>query len=683
MKAVVERSDDPVPSGPEADPAAPPARARFAAFAILFGLGSGAALFAVLSPDAGWPVLLLLCSICLSLSCLAAMLVFRRVQLPLEAVHSLNAEQALRLQAFEDLSQQADVTLEIDAPAPPFDELALLRTALTEAQGAADALRRQTQALVAASDEHLLLIGRDGRIEAASPAAAALIDKTAAELLDRPLASLLPLFDDSRPEPLQHPLTAALLRLFADAAPERQGFAALLERRGRTSVQLRLDARPLRDPANRVQALLLRLDPLDADAPVVRTDPATRLEALDPLTQAFGQQHLSRRIEQLNAEAQIDGTHHGLLLIAPDQLDRLHDRFGIAAGEQRLWQLAQTIREAAASAEDFHRISGSHFALLLPRQSVETCIDRAEQLCAAVAGQVWPCDGGPLSPSFSIGLVTIDGQLGTDAQLASAAEALRRAQQSGGGRVQQAVNEAIDADWLHGKLLDGQALRLAAQAILPADPAPGATEAPWLELLLRLQDDDGVWLPLDPWWPQIERLGLGIKIDDWLLDQALRHDLGSTRLSIRLSSPSLLRDDFLEVLRARLLRSRVPTPQLCIAVDEAFIVDHPQRAAALRELLSPFGCSLAIDRYRGGSGLTALRQFPANYLRLHESLVARFTTDLIDRAHLEWLVTAARMMGAKTVACAVRDADSQERMRLAKVDYVQGYAVAPPVPFSS
>ena len=686
MNEVVERPDDPAPPVTESQPAPPPSRARFAAFAILFGLATGLALFAVLAPDGGAPALLLYGSIGLSLSSIAAMLVFRRMQLPLEAAHSLHGEQALRLQAFEHAGQTvADASRDPPPATIAADDVSALRSALAEARNAADRQRQQLHLLIAASDDSLLLIGRDGRIEAASGAAAALIDRTPTELLDRPLASLLPLFDNTRPEPLQHPLKAALQRLFADTAPERQPFSVLLERRGRTSVPLRLDARPLRDAGQPVQSLLLRLVPLDADsAPVPASDGtrATRNEPPDPLTGAPGPQQLARRIDRLNVEAQLDGSRHGLLLIALDRFDTLHARFGIAGGEQRLWQLAQLLAGAAVSREDLHRVSARHFALLLPRQPLSACIERAVRLLAFVAGEVWPCADDTLAPSISIGLAVLDGSQGPDAVLAAAADALRLAQQAGGGCLRQVAGTAINADWLRRKL-DSSALRLAAQPILPTQPQPGSVEAPWLDLLVRVEDDDGVWLPLEPLIEQLEQLGGCAQVDDWLLDQALRHDLGSTRVSIRLAGASLLRDEFLDRLRAHLLRSRLPPPQVCIAVDEAFILDHPQRAALLRDLLSPFGCLLAIDRHRGSMGLAALRHFPASYLRLHEALVTRVGTDLIDRAHLEWLVNAARMFGARTVACAVRDADSRERMRLAGVDYVQGAAIAPPTPFSA
>ncbi|WP_293373557.1 EAL domain-containing protein [Nevskia sp.] len=688
MKAVVERSDDPVSPAPLTDPAPPPSRARFAAFAILFGLLSGAALFLMLAADDGWPALLLFCSLCLSLSCVAAMLVFRRMQLPLEAAHGLNAEQALRLHAYEDLSLQA--------PAGPAQESVIEAPGsavaqdgsfdLRQAQIAADRQRCQTDALLATSRDCLLIVDRDGRIGAASPAAARLIGRTPAELLAQPFASLYPLFDDSRPEPLQHPLNAALQRLIDDGASSGAPLAALLERRGLTSVRLRLERQLLRDEADRVHGLLLRLDPHEAAAAPPET---VDTEPPDPLTGAFGRQHLGRRIEQLALTARGDGSRHGLLLITPDHFDSLHDACGIAAGEQQLWQIAQAIRAAAAAPEDFCRISARHFALLLPRQPEDACFERAKALSAIVAAQVWRApDGEARHPTLSIGVAVIDASTAaTDALIAAAGEALLRARALGGSNVQLAVAgmlaaEQIAADWLRQKLAS-KALRLAVQAILPTEPTPGRSEGPWRALLLRIEDDDGSWLPIEPHAAMLERLGLTVQVDDWLLDAALRHDPGTARLSIPLFSASLLRDDFLGRLRARLLLSAVPTPQLCFAIDEAFILAHPQRAAALRALLSPFGCLLAIDEVRGGNGLNALRNFPAQVFQLHESLVSRHGSDRVDRAQLEALVAGARALGAKTVACAVRDADSRERMRLAKVDYVQGYAIAPPVPFAS
>jgi EAL domain-containing protein (putative c-di-GMP-specific phosphodiesterase class I) len=103
--------------------------------------------------------------------------------------------------------------------------------------------------------------------------------------------------------------------------------------------------------------------------------------------------------------------------------------------------------------------------------------------------------------------------------------------------------------------------------------------------------------------------------------------------------------------------------------------------AAFIGVAAEFGCQFAIDRYRGVAGLAALRNFPVNYIKLHDSLLVSRSADIVDRAQLEWLVHSAHLCGAKVVAVGIRDEDMLARARELKVDFVQGFALAPPSPW--
>lgn len=417
----------------------------------------------------------------------------------------------------------------------------------------------------------------------------------------------------------------------------------------------------------------------------------------DPLTGVHhGSLRFQQRLGELIETSRRSGAFHGLLLIGLDDLGKVHDAHGPMAGEEHIWQLAQLIIEHTPSKGELYRLSAKHFAMLLPEFTDRDCSALAHKLCTDVAGREFAWKGQSIRSAISIGAVSIGLGDQSEAEIIERAiHALGAARQLGGGRVhsesllpalERRAHEKSLSTWLKEKL-KSEHLRLAGQAIVPAKV--GVDEPSWVELLLRIEDDDGVWLTPEHFVDVLERMQLTSVIDKWVMETALQAGprcatltRNGGRLSINIFGSSLLRDNFLMQLRDVLVKSALPTQQICFELDEAFVVQHPSRVAAFVNTTAEFGCVLALDRYRGGVGLSALRHFPAQYIKLHESLVQRQTTDLIDRAHLDWLVTSAHLAGAKVVASAVRDAETLARLRQSGVDYVQGFAIAKPTPYA-
>lgn len=534
----------------------------------------------------GIGTMLVIAAVTLALSCVAAILVFQRLQLPLEASRALNDEQAFRIDELESDADSAKLLPDSDA------------------RQQAEIARREAASLATQLGEVRLALAR------------------------------------------------AEKKLEGQSAPAPPDFSAA------------------------------------GETPVA--------DSLDPLTGLHsGSLRFERRMSELLESARRSGTFHGLLLIGIDRLGSVHDRYGPTAGEENIWQIAQQIREHVPNGGELFRVSAKHFAMLLPDHTDSASLELAQRLCGDIAAHEFAWQGRPLASSISIGVVSIGLADQSEAEIVDrAVHALGKAQQAGGGHAhREALSPTLErrarekslSDWLRDKIANQQ-LRLAAQPILPATANPD--EPHWLELLLRIEDDDGVWLAPDHYVDVLERLQLTSMIDKWVLDtalaegpqcRALRESGG--RLSINIFGSSLMRDSFLVQLRDSLSRSALPTQQIVFELDEAFVVEHGSRVSAFVHEIAEFGCQLALDRYRGGVGLSALRQFPAQYIKLHESIVQRQTTDLIDRAHVGWLVSSAHLIGAKVVASAVRDEDTLKRAREAGIDYVQGFAIAPPGPY--
>ena len=108
--------------------------------------------------------------------------------------------------------------------------------------------------------------------------------------------------------------------------------------------------------------------------------------------------------------------------------------------------------------------------------------------------------------------------------------------------------------------------------------------------------------------------------------------------------------------------------------------DHAQAREAIARL-SRIGVRTSIDDFGTGySSLSYLRELPVHALKIDRS----FITDLIDEPDSEAIVRSiielARNLGLETVAEGVEDERVSERLIGLGCDYVQGFAIARPMP---
>jgi diguanylate cyclase (GGDEF)-like protein/PAS domain S-box-containing protein len=123
-----------------------------------------------------------------------------------------------------------------------------------------------------------------------------------------------------------------------------------------------------------------------------------------------------------------------------DHFKSINDRYGHAAGDQVLKELAEVIRKAARGSDVVARTGGEEFSLLFPDATVEQAVTVAERIREAVqAHEVETAGGNVLRVTLSVGLAQlppVDGEF--DATVGKADAALYRAKHGGRNRVETA-----------------------------------------------------------------------------------------------------------------------------------------------------------------------------------------------------------------------------------------------------
>lgn len=159
--------------------------------------------------------------------------------------------------------------------------------------------------------------------------------------------------------------------------------------------------------------------------------------ARDTLTGVFHRQAFRAAADIAWAQS-APGTDIGLVLLDIDHFKHVIDRFGPAAGDRVLGQVARVLRDQGRPRDLHGRIGGEEFAILLPATSAADTQRAAERLRLSIAALQLLQDGEPILVTASLGcahVLTGDGSGGLDALYARADGALYEAKRLGRNRV--------------------------------------------------------------------------------------------------------------------------------------------------------------------------------------------------------------------------------------------------------
>ena len=223
--------------------------------------------------------------------------------------------------------------------------------------------------------------------------------------------------------------------------------------------------------------------------------------------------------------------------------------------------------------------------------------------------------------------------------------------------------------------------------------APVATEAGTAdleEILIRMRDPDGELVMPGVFLPPAQRFNLMTVIDRWVLRTAFsalgKHRRGATTdriFFINLSGDSLNDPAFAEFVRELFRAHQIPPANIGFEITETAVVGNLNESVGLVGELRRMGCRIALDDF--GTGLSSfayLRSLPIDFLKIDGQFVRNADNSPLDNAIIESIVNVARKMGVHTVAEYVETDSVLNCMRKLGVDYVQGFAVAMPMPFA-
>jgi two-component system, cell cycle response regulator len=170
------------------------------------------------------------------------------------------------------------------------------------------------------------------------------------------------------------------------------------------------------------------------------------LALTDELTGLYNRRYLFAHLDELLARVNGEGIGVALLLFDIDHFKRVNDRYGHAAGDEVLRQIARRAQDSVRTVDLVARLGGEEFAVVMPETDLAIATAVADRLRLAVASGPFtlPANDERLTVTISIGATIANtGCEDRDRFLKRADEALYEAKAAGRNRIAARAVDAI------------------------------------------------------------------------------------------------------------------------------------------------------------------------------------------------------------------------------------------------
>src|SRR5690606_8078725 len=117
------------------------------------------------------------------------------------------------------------------------------------------------------------------------------------------------------------------------------------------------------------------------------------------------------------------------------------------------------------------------------------------------------------------------------------------------------------------------------QSIVPLDNNKNKNSLPHFEILSRMFDENGNIIPASEFIPAIERFGLHLMFDKWVLRQTLEnfnnlHPDGFEMCSVNISGQTIDDPEFETFLFDLIEKTKIDTTKLCLEITETATISN-------------------------------------------------------------------------------------------------------------
>jgi len=382
-----------------------------------------------------------------------------------------------------------------------------------------------------------------------------------------------------------------------------------------------------------------------------------------------------------------------------DKFKTVNDTVGHVAGDELLQILSQKLKQSVPGDAKIARVGGDDFFILLKNTTEQQGTAVAEKLLKELADFRFVWQSEAVSVSASIGMVVFRPFEYTFTNLIKSADiAFYNAKAKGQNKLhiydendkdeKQLISEIQIAGFIKEALNAGPSrFELYAQDIVPLQRE---TDKVSYEILIRMFDSNGKFLPPDHFLPVAERYQLMVDIDKHVLISYLeaikenpQHLNKLESVHINLAGGTLNQVEFQDRVKNAIELFDFPWERLELEVTETSSIGNLVHAQEFIKFCQQRGIGFALDDFGTGmSSFEYLKNLPFDIVKIDGSFVRDMLTDPVDHAMIRYTHEISKLRDQETVAEYVETKEDVEELRKIGITYGQGYFLGKPRPLS-
>ena len=412
---------------------------------------------------------------------------------------------------------------------------------------------------------------------------------------------------------------------------------------------------------------------------------AIHLYELPEIKREFFSKVLERAIE----EARCDSSNLGLLIVDLSNLTHINHSHGYSTGDHLLRTTYTHLLSVSKLPDTVFRVSGNHFAFILPGLSNPAFIVLAMNKIDRLLKKNLSVDGGASRIELNIGLaINPKGNRGVMDMLSQAEASLVQARQGEALKLEDLAGEVMDTPQnMQLEPLFTQTLRDNAFELYYQPKINLVTgKADCAEALLRWQHAGNNFISPDVVVELANTTGQAYGLAKWVVHTALRQvrqwqDSIDVSVALNVQADLVNNPDLLMLLKDAIAIWGVQPGKITVEITESAIIADKESGFDSLQSMKQLGINLAIDDFGTGySSLSYFKHIPANELKIDQSFVRSMRTDPQDLEMVKLIIHIAHQFGLSVVAEGVEDRETLDMLRDMGCDYAQGFYFSKAMP---
>lgn len=412
----------------------------------------------------------------------------------------------------------------------------------------------------------------------------------------------------------------------------------------------------------------------------------------DPLTGLSNRARFLDRLDHALTIRHRPGMEVAVLYVDIDDFKLVNDRFGHAAGDRLLVEVAERLAASVRRGDTVARLGGDEFAILLEQTSGQADAQQSAGRVLDAFSRPFTAAQADLVVSASIGTAFANPGDSPDEVLRNADVAMYRAKGAGKGcavlfesGMYESLLDKIELEADLRRAVDSEDIEVHFQPIVDLE----SERVVGVEALARWHHPTRGLVPPAIFIPLAEESGVIIKLGRQVLSRACsciggwqqRHpDDPPLYVSVNVSARQLQRSGLVEEVAQALAGGGLDPGSLVLEITESVLMQDTEGSLARLTELKDLGVRLALDDFGTGySSLSYLRRFPVDLLKIDQSFVSALCARDEVRLIIEAIITLADALGLESVAEGVEQLDELAALRNVGCRLGQGFHFAKPM----